>query len=604
MNRQRIEGGSEFGSRLIHSLPPSIRCLLPPALLALVVVPLYFGRIADPPLVGEEPRWACGAEEMLRTGDWIVPRQQGQVFPERPPFGSWAMALMALVRGTEVDVFAIRLPSILAVLATALVVYAYARCFLTALGALGAGLAYATFGQVLQIGRLGESEALFALFVGSSLLFWHLGYARSWPMLITWSVGYSLAALGALVKGPQAPIYFVAVTCVYLALQRDWKRLFDWRQLVGVACFAAIVGAWQVPFFLATDWGAVQATWGGLAGDRFVLQGFFQHLALYPLEVAVCLLPWSPLLLAFLGRRFRASLGDARGMTIFLVTAVLVTFPSVLFAALARGRYFMPLYPCLAVLVGLVVERCAENASLTFARRGWVVFLAAWGMFAAVAAGAAFTATLTNIESLNVLDQPPWFAILFVVLAAVLVCILSWTALKTVPQRVCVAIAALALFSGLFRVGLVTNIECVRNNPLEERVLAVKSGLSEPGRLVSFGPVDHRFVYFYREPIEEIPWPVAAEQVPEHVEYFCMNRFPSDTPEFRSDGRGRTSRTVPGTLPVQWEQVAEVPVNRRYKPGPQLVVVVGKIVRDVASDSSLESRDAHPNLAERPTTER
>ena len=45
----------------------------------------YCWTIANVPLRGEESRWACGARWMLASGDWIVPRQQGTVFPERPP---------------------------------------------------------------------------------------------------------------------------------------------------------------------------------------------------------------------------------------------------------------------------------------------------------------------------------------------------------------------------------------------------------------------------------------------------------------------------------------------------------------------------------------
>ncbi len=115
---------------------------------------------------------------MIASGDWIVPRQQGHVFAERPPLGSWAMAGVALLRG-QVDLVAIRLPSALATTLTAALIYAYARIFLTQLGAAVAALAYATAGQVLQIGRLGESEALFTLLVAASLLVWHAGYART-----------------------------------------------------------------------------------------------------------------------------------------------------------------------------------------------------------------------------------------------------------------------------------------------------------------------------------------------------------------------------------------------------------------------------------------
>ncbi|HEX5472370.1 MAG TPA: glycosyltransferase family 39 protein, partial [Lacipirellulaceae bacterium] len=227
---------------------------------------IYGARLKLQPLVGEETRWATAARDMLATGDWIVPRQQGQVFPERPPMTIWVMAALGWLRG-EVDPIAIRLPSVMAVVLTALLIYAYVRSFYTIVAAFVAAIAYATMGQVLQIGRLGESEALFALLVSASLLVWHLGYMRAWRPLLTWTAGFACAALAALVKGPQAPIYFVAITCAYLAVRRDWRYLISWQWAAGAAVFVFVIALWQIPFYMETDWKAVGATWSGLAAD-------------------------------------------------------------------------------------------------------------------------------------------------------------------------------------------------------------------------------------------------------------------------------------------------------------------------------------------------
>ncbi len=149
-------------------------------LLLAVVSVIYLSRLTALPICGEESRWANGALEMIATGDWIVPRQQGEVFPERPPLGSWTMAVAALVGG-RMDAVAVRLPSVLAVLATATLIYGYGRRFMSRLGALGAAAAYASFGQVLQLGQLGESESLFTFLLAGALLVWHWGYAAQWP---------------------------------------------------------------------------------------------------------------------------------------------------------------------------------------------------------------------------------------------------------------------------------------------------------------------------------------------------------------------------------------------------------------------------------------
>ena len=109
-------------------------------------------------------------------------------------------------------------------------VYWYARAFLSPVGALVSGAGYATMGLVLDLGRLAETDNLLTLCISASLLVWHAGYMRRWPVLATWTAGFSLAALAALAKGPQGPIYFIVSTVVYLLIvRRDWHYLVNWR---------------------------------------------------------------------------------------------------------------------------------------------------------------------------------------------------------------------------------------------------------------------------------------------------------------------------------------------------------------------------------------
>src|SRR5690606_23053787 len=86
-------------------------------LLVVPVAGVYFTRLTALNLPGEETRRAQVAAEILWTGDWVVPRQQGQIYTSRPPVGSWPSAVLAWVTG-ELDTLAIRLPTVCAVLMT------------------------------------------------------------------------------------------------------------------------------------------------------------------------------------------------------------------------------------------------------------------------------------------------------------------------------------------------------------------------------------------------------------------------------------------------------------------------------------------------------
>ncbi len=327
--------------------------------LAAFAIACYDSRLTALPIHGEETRRAQVAIEMVRGGDWIVPRQQGVPLLSRPPLQSWPIALITSITG-DCSLWATRLPSVLATILTTLLIYGCGRQFLSRQGAFAAGLVYSSTGMVLQLGRLAETDALFTLLVSASLLVWHWGYARNSRSSYTWIAGYGLAALAALAKGPQAPVYFVAVTATYLCWRRDWRMLFNRSHLYGLGMFAAIVGAWQIPFCMQLGFSAAVQVWTGDVGMRFEdtrLAVVGLHLLLYPVETLICTLPWSPLLSAYAFRCFRDTIRGAKSWVNFLIVSVLVTFPTCWMVPGAKGRYWMPLYPCLALLTGLVIQR-------------------------------------------------------------------------------------------------------------------------------------------------------------------------------------------------------------------------------------------------------
>jgi 4-amino-4-deoxy-L-arabinose transferase-like glycosyltransferase len=566
------------------------------ALLLAIVSTLYGARLADAPAVGEETRWGSGAREMLETGDWIVPRQQGIPFPERPPMTMWLMALVGAVRG-DVDVLAIRLPSVIAVVLTTLLIYGYTRVLVSGFAGFVAALAYASMGQVLQIGRMGESEAVFALLVSSSLLLWHLAYLRGWQPLAAWSIGFACAALAALVKGPQAPVYFGAITGVYLLVRRDWRYALNWQYAAGVAIFAAIIAAWQIPFYLATDLDAVMATWAGLATDRVHLSGLAIHFVTYPLETFACLLPWSPILFALVRRETRELLADQWPVVSFLVIACVVAYPTVWIVAGAQARYFMPLYPLVAVLLGIVIERCSLAALDRYPRRAWHQFLLVAALLAVVLGVVAVIPAKWALGS----HQPFGLSVAIAMIGAAVVATIWFCYRAGTPIAKLAAVAAIASFAGIVQAGAMTNFNIARWNDPAPAVDQIKQIVASD-QLVSLTPIDHRFAYLYKQPITELAWPTQVADLPANVEYFCFMRHPVDTAEKREAGRGRTWTTSPGTLPFAWEEVATLCVERRVRDYPQRMLVLGRVIQPriaQVSDATRPQRSINLTAASR-----
>jgi 4-amino-4-deoxy-L-arabinose transferase-like glycosyltransferase len=428
----------------------------------------HFWRLGELTLRGEETRWAQSAREMLRTGDWVVPRQQGEPFLNRPPLGSWLMAVVTLIRG-ECDVLAIRLPTAIASLLTSSLVYCYARRFISVAGALTAGLAFATMGQVLELGRLAESDSVFTLLVSGSLLGWHLLYYRRGATPWTWVVGYGLAALATLAKGPQAPVYFVGPVVAYLLWRRDWRGLLCLGHAVGILAYLVILGSWQAQVLSDIGWLGVQQMWWADTALRFAQHTpwtIARHLLTYPLETLACTAPWSILLCGLVSRRLRGALSDRPQQALtFLLVCLAVTFPTCWLTPGARGRYFMPLYPCIAVLVGFVANGLAR---MEF--RGWLA---------------------------PVLGR------------------------RTLAH----GLPAVAALLGLGYASVAVSTMVRTSEDAAGAVAALKERLPTGHRLVSFERVHHTFAYHYISPIELRPFPTALGDLADGHTYFCFDRY-------------------------------------------------------------------------------
>ena len=525
-----------------------------------LVVACYFLRLGALELRGEETRRARVAVVMLETGDWIVPRMQERLYFSRPPLGNWLNAICGSVRGS-VDNVAVRLPSVLAVLLTTLLIYAYSRGFLSRFGAFTAAVAYPTMVQVLQIGRLGETEAVFTLVTASSLLVWHHGYTKGWRPWVMWTGGYSLAALAGLTKGPQGPIYFVVPVVCWLLYRRDWRTLFSRGHAAGVLAFAVVLGSWQVPYFLQTDWESSQRMWVKQASDRFLRKEWrelFAHMLVYPWEVLACMMPWSLCGLQLLRPDFHRQTSAFASRKQFLAICLITTFPSVWLAATAEPRYFMPLYPIAAVICGIVIEYLLRPDAGRLSNVCWSLFLRGCGLAGAGAAIFLLACHLSDSPRLRAIAPSAGMTWAFVAVAMAVGGALFRVARSTDLRQHAVAVA---LIGGLIGFGVAgMSVEGMRARQLDmgPAVAEVRSRLPADVRLISFGQVDHSFLYYYRETIPRYRVSSAASR--KNVDWFCIQRHRGNQPQ----------------LPFAWETIATVPVDSDRDRTGRNAVLIGR----------------------------
>jgi 4-amino-4-deoxy-L-arabinose transferase-like glycosyltransferase len=539
-------------------------------LLAVLTAAIYFSRMLDLPIRGEETRRAMVAHEILQSGDWIVARQQGEPFLSRPPVGSWPIAWLTSLTG-NLSLLEIRLPSLLATLLTTLLVYAYSRNFLSQLGALSSGLAFATFAQVLQLGRVAETEAIFTLFLSGGLMLWHWGYTCRWPNAATWMVAYGLVAIATLTKSLQAPVYFCGAVGIYLLWKRDWRSLVSSGHVLGLLTFTAVFAAWQVPFYNALDWQSVQKVWAsdvGLRLEQLSTAAVVLHFTSYPLQVLACLLPWSLLLPAYVWPSFRRTIGPAMPMVVFAAVCWIVALPTCWIVPNARPRYLMPLFPLVAPLMGLVVQRVHEADAAAIVRRGWNWFVG--GAIAAITVGAGLVggASWIRVRSLDELAQPSWFAAIYTTAAIVAIAFLLCFWNRWSVRSAAISTLAIAMFLGLTFSGVAVNSLVAHDPNAERQVAELLNRIPKDAPIGSFGLVETVFSYYWRQPIAYIrkELPVKPRQLPSEYEYFCYSGNRADRVE----------------LPFPWRVEGVINCDRRTQSGQGKIVVVGRRLATVA----------------------
>lgn len=531
-------------------------------LVLVLAVVAYCLRVDALQLFGEEPRRALIAREMIESGDWLVPGTQRVFLPSRPPLQNWLIAIAGLVLGS-IDTLAARLPSIVSTIGLAVLIYGYLRQTIAPLGSAAGSVAWLTMQIVLEFGRSAETEAVFTAFVAPSMLLWHWGWIARWPVWKMWTVGYGLAALGMLTKGLQAPVYFAGSACLFLLWTGNWKAIFAPGHFFGFFVFWIIFGAWQVPFAMHRGIQDSLNIYFADVADRFVDKSwakFFVHLISYPVELlAVRLLPWSILLLSFGDRSIRARLGHRRQTVDFLTICILFSFVFVWLPTGSKLRYYMPLFPHFAALVGIAVDCLAQEIAETGQSRLWTNFvrLAAITM---VATGALILGiSFANPGSLMSMPLPS--ALLFAASTSILggIAIVS---LRKPNQTAWMLreIFCIGLFCALVQLTLVTQVLQRRCEDIAGNVEKLRNELPSDIHLVSFGPVHHAFAYYFRRPIPIVPVPL--DKPPADVDYFCVHVFDPQSPK----------------LPFNWIPIADVRVDRfNDAKVPRERVVVGRV---------------------------
>lgn len=535
-------------------------------LLLLLLAGMYVTNLDGITIRGEESRRGRIAWEMLQSGNWVVPTMQERPVFYRPPLQNALIASVASVHG-KVDAWSLRLPSVVAILLTVIIVYGYGRSFLSKLGAFAAALGFASMGQVIELGRLGETEAVFTLFVAGSLLTWRWCLNAGASPWFMWTSSYALAAAATLTKGPQAPMYFVGGVWLFLLVTRRWRMLVTLPHLAGIATALCVLAVWQIPYAMQMGLPLSFKVYVGDVASRFgdmKASTVIKHLISFPLEIVFgSLLPWSLLLLCYVSRQFRRDLGRLQENALFLALCVAISFPSVWIPATASLRYYMPMFPIFACLAGIAIERIAAYAPDSYWQQSFQRYQRT---LALIAGGTGLVMLVVSIAVPSVgLAQSIPFALGYCAVCAILAG-LGWRAARRIsPRGIMIGMTTTACFLGLTYSTLLVNIRQKISEDAPGAIAHLRDQLPADQPLVSLGPAHHLFLLLYGEPVKQLAVDRPADMDLAGTDYFCFWVW--------------SGGVKPADIPFEWEQVASISCDRNKRSNPIDTVIVGRRIR-------------------------
>jgi 4-amino-4-deoxy-L-arabinose transferase-like glycosyltransferase len=478
---------------------------------------IYGYRISTNPLVWEEPRRCLVAMEMIERGDYVVPRLLGEVYRNKPPLQNWLLVLFSGNRVERVGAVPLRLISLLAIAGTAILLRSFCRTPGCPEPGWAPALVFVSIGIVMQYGRTGEVDGLFAFWVAASLWSFETG-RRKRSLWRQWFLSQALLAPGILTKGISPLFFYPPVLWLAVRSRRDFP--FSLKAfLAGLAAEVCLVAAWLVPYSSAASLTSLgRNLWSGEVMSRTpfasTLGALLEHLLAFPFEVLGSLLPWSGAALLWLAPGIRSyCFGRIRENAALRLCLAMSFWGFVLFWFMpgAKGRYLIPVYPFLSVLIALTLESASiESTSVILKLPAYAsrflnkLFVEGWTGWASLGLFWAGALGLVRATNPNLLVAQPLAAGLFVVAAG------GWWVRKTSSLRILQALLLCSLLYGTAYAGLVAVHRAQKQERSLEPVAQILRGIQEDlpvvcGRGINRGGVHLLAVRLGRVPRQSPP---------------------------------------------------------------------------------------------------
>jgi 4-amino-4-deoxy-L-arabinose transferase-like glycosyltransferase len=326
---------------------------------------LYFWELGKIPFYNyEESKEALIVWEMVNDGGWILPKRNGTELPLKPPLFHWCGAFIGIVSG-KVNEFAVRSPSALFATATVLLTFFFAQGLWNWRVGLFSALILATSPEWMRWAVYARSDIILCFFLTlAAMSFFWLWRERVAAPRTLW-VFYLSIGLATLAKGPLGVVLPGIIILSFLYLTRE----LDFLKRMKVGTGVAIVGVVALSWYVLASWIGGWEFFRRQVLDENVFRFFDSEQGgpsrdhafyYYVPTLFVGMLPWS-LFFPFVGYfLYRSGLQEKK--LLYLVVWFLGGFIFFSLASGKRGNYLLPLYPAVAMLLGVWWQELVDGS--------------------------------------------------------------------------------------------------------------------------------------------------------------------------------------------------------------------------------------------------
>ncbi len=312
-----------------------------------------------------EGRRALAIKEMFATSDWLIPRQNGELYITKPPLLYWFSYVISSLAG-QVNEWTLRLPSAIAATSVVIMMYFYTKkhfgiwVALFAIQLLIANVAYAMLARRVEIEMLLTAlcfGALMSAIQSIDDIKINDKTRRYWGYL-----SYFLLGLAVLTKGPVAML-FVTAPLLLIALWTKNQRVIE--------LLTNKIG-WMIFIFVSLSWYVAVSVklgpdiWTVIAKRDMLNKMQADDLA-KPFLSYFGWIATDFLLLIFLffyqPKRLWTAYKNELGFIVLVAACVL---PIIIFSIFSNkhAKYLLPIYPVIAVLLAIQLAQIFELCGL------------------------------------------------------------------------------------------------------------------------------------------------------------------------------------------------------------------------------------------------